>query len=94
MGPNLDALIGAIKPSFDRMASPPDVDHLREAVLANVEQVVNEILTRSAVVKRLVGAGDLQVAGAYYESATGRVRFSEPVKLANEPAPKDAAAHK
>ena len=29
----------------------------------------------------LLEKGELMVVGAYYELATGRVRFSEPVKL-------------
>jgi carbonic anhydrase len=94
MGPNLDALIGSIRPAFDRMSAPADMDHLRDAILANVEQVVNDILVRSAVVKHLAGAGDLQVVGAYYESSTGRVRFSDPVRIAAEPGPKDSSVHK
>jgi carbonic anhydrase len=94
MGPNIDALIAAIKPSFDRMTTSADLGHLREAILANVEQEVNEILGGSAIVKRLVAEGELQVTGAYYEFSTGLVRFSEPVKLKAEPAPKDGAAAK
>lgn len=85
MGPNLDALIGAIKPAFDRMMTPADLGHLREAVLANVEEVANDILTSSVVVKHLVGTGKLQMVGAFYELDTGRVRFSKPVSPEREP---------
>ena len=94
MGPNLDALVGAIRPAFDRMSVPADSEHLREAVLANVEQVVNDILSKSAIVKHLVGTGKLQAVGAYYEFATGRVRFSEPVALEAEHAPKQPSEHR
>jgi len=94
MGPNLGALIGAIKPAFDRMSTPADLAHLRDAILANVEQVVNYILVKSAVVKHLAQAGEIQVVGAFYEFSTGGVRFSEPVQLAAEPAAKDASGHK
>jgi carbonic anhydrase len=94
MGPNLDALIGAIKPSFERMTATADMDHLRDAILANVEQVVNEILTKSAIVRHMVSEGAVQVVGAYYEFSTGRVRFSEPIKLAAEAGAKEPAAHK
>jgi carbonic anhydrase len=94
MGPNIDALISAIRPSFDRMAASADLAHLREAILANVEQEVNDVLGRSASVKRLVAEGELQVIGAYYEFSTGRVRFSEPVALGAGRAPKEGAAAK
>lgn len=79
MGPNLDALVAAITPAFGRMDAPADLDHLRDAVLANVEQSVNRLLADSTIVKHLVAAGRLQLVGAYYEFATGRVRFSQPV---------------
>lgn len=79
MGPNLDALVAAIRPAFDRMSNPADEAHMRDAILANVEQVVNDVLAKSAVVKHLVGAGTLQVVGAYYELGSGRVRFSQPL---------------
>jgi carbonic anhydrase len=81
MGPNLDYLVKRIQPAFDRMRTPADAQHIREATLANVEQVVNDILENSAVIKHLQGKGELMVIGAYYELSTGRVRFSEPVKV-------------
>ncbi len=79
MGPNLDYLIGTITPAFSRMRSGADAEHLRDAILANVEQVVNDLLTRSPIITRLHAAGKLQIAGAYYELESGRVRFSEPL---------------
>jgi carbonic anhydrase len=94
MGPNLDALVAAIRPSFGRMATSADLEHLREAILANVEQEVNEILLRSAIVKRLATEGQLQVVGAYYEFSTGLVRFSEPVQLRGEASAREGAGAK
>ena len=52
---------------------------------ANIEEVVNDILTSSAVVKHLVGNGTLQMVAAFYEFDTGRVRFSKPVSPEQEP---------
>lgn len=80
MGPNLDYLVKSIQPSFDRMSTPLDDQHIREATLANVEQVVNDILEHSGVIGHLQEKGELMLVGAYYELGTGRVRFSEPVK--------------
>jgi carbonic anhydrase len=82
MGPNLDALIAAIKPGFARMKAPPELENLRDAILANVEQVINDLFTKSTIIKHLVDGGKLQAVGAYYEFASGRVRFSESVKPA------------
>ena len=72
------------------MATPADQEHIREATLANVEQVVNDILEHSAIVRHLQHEEKLQVVGAYYELSTGRVRFSEPVKA--DPVTTTAAA--
>lgn len=85
MGPNLDALVAAIKPAFQRMSTPADESHLRDAVLANVEEGINQILAGSAILKHLVQEGKLKVVGAYYEFETGRVRFSEQIKVSAEP---------
>jgi carbonic anhydrase len=92
MGPNLDALIGAIRPAFDRMSTPADMEHLRDAVLANVEQVVNDFLSKSAIVKHMVAEEKLQVVGAYYEFTSGRVRFSQPLGADASPVPHKPAA--
>lgn len=79
MGPNLDYLVKNIKPAFARMRSAADAEHLRDAILANVEQVVNDLLAKSEIITHLHATGKLEIAGAYYELESGRVRFSEPV---------------
>ncbi len=94
MGPNLDALVAAIRPAFARMDEPADAAHVREAVLANVEQVINDLLSRSAVITHLVSAGKLQIVGAYYEFTSGKVRFSQPVTSVPDAGHKAADAHK
>ena len=79
MGPNLDYLVKNIRPAFDRLTTPADLEHFREAILANVEQVVNDLVDRSEILREAMERGHVQVVGAYYELATGRVRFSAPV---------------
>jgi carbonic anhydrase len=76
LGPNLDYLVKAIKAGTSR--TPPERVELRTAILANVEQVINDALSGSTVLRRMVDTSKLQVVGAYYELATGRVIFSEP----------------
>jgi carbonic anhydrase len=93
MGPNLDYLVTSIQPAFGRMRTPADQEHIREATLANVEQVVNDILEQSSIIRHLQHEGTLQLVGAYYELSTGRVRFSEPVK-AEAVTTTAAAAHR
>lgn len=79
LGPNLDFLLQAIKPAVDRTAKTPATERLKAAVMANVEQVVNDGLGKSAILSRLVGSGQLTVVGAYYELESGTVTFSQPV---------------
>jgi carbonic anhydrase len=90
-GPNLEYLLKSIQPAFGRMAGDADLAHLREAILANIEQVVNDLLGKSEIVRQAVAEGHLAVVGAFYELTTGRVRFSEPVGTL--PAPHSSPAH-
>jgi carbonic anhydrase len=75
--PNLDYLYKAIQAAKHETAE--DRDELRGLVLGNVEQVINDTLVKSPLVRRMVDAGDLEVVGAYYELVSGRVIFSDPV---------------
>jgi carbonic anhydrase len=84
MGPNLDYLIKAIRAGTSRTAA--EQSELRTAILANVEQSINDALAGSAILRRMVETDKLQVVGAYYELGSGRATFSEPVT----PAPANA----
>ena len=92
LGPNLDYLIKAIRPAVSRTSSQPPGTRLRAAILANVEETINVMLDTSAVLKHLAGTEQLTVAGAYYELASGRVHFSEPVRIPPTAAPKSPSA--
>ncbi|MEZ5292472.1 MAG: carbonic anhydrase [Vicinamibacterales bacterium] len=76
-GPNLDYLVTHIRAGIQR--TPEEQHDLRTLILANVEQVINDALTGSSILRGASAAGHLKVVGAYYELATGRVIFSEPV---------------
>ena len=78
-GPNLQYLVKAIRAGTDR--SPSERKELRGAILANVEQVINDAMAGSQILRRAVAAGTLQMVGAYYELSTGRVMFSDPVSV-------------
>lgn len=75
--PNLDYLVTHIRAGFHHTAA--EQKELRVAILDNVEQVINDTLAGSEVLRSAVDAGHLQVVGAYYELASGRVIFSAPV---------------
>ena len=81
---NLGYLVKAIQAAkrpagegFQQTAA--DRDAITTLVLDNVEQVINDALARSPLIKRLVAEGGLSVVGAYYELVSGRVVFSEPI---------------
>jgi carbonic anhydrase len=86
MGPNLDFLIKSIQPAVARTSGTLFEEPLKAAVLANVEQVVNEVMAQSSILRELVEHGELQIVGAYYELSSGRVTFSQPVASV-KPAP-------
>jgi carbonic anhydrase len=75
-GPNLQYLVSAIRAGITRTSA--DRLELRAAILANVEQVINDALDGSQILRHAVQSGKLQVVGAYYELSSGRVMFSEP----------------
>ncbi|MEW6321033.1 MAG: carbonic anhydrase [Acidobacteriota bacterium] len=77
--PHVAYLLQQIRPSFERLREDASVAALRDAVLVNVEQVVNDLMNKSATVRARQADGRLGVVGAYYELASGRVHFSAPV---------------
>ena len=75
--PNLDYLLKAIQAA--KRAPAQERDEIKTLVLANVEQVINDAMSRSSMLKRMVDERRIDVIGGYYELVTGRVMFSEPV---------------
>jgi carbonic anhydrase len=74
-GPNLDFLLSAIQPAIARTAHDPEQERLKDAILANVDEVIKNTLQSSAILSHLVDEHQLRIAGAYYELASGRVQF-------------------
>jgi carbonic anhydrase len=89
-GPDLDYLIKAIGPAMKRSA-PGDQGRIKAAILANVEESINDLLERSTILHQMAADGTLTIVGAYYELTTGRVHFSEPIATPSRPGT-DAAA--
>lgn len=77
LGPNLDYLVKAIRAGTNRTGA--EQMELRAAILANVEQSINDLLAGSVMLRKMVDTDKLQVVGAYYELGTGRALFSESV---------------
>ena len=89
-GPNLEYMVKAIKAGTRRSTS--EKVELRAAILGNVEQVINDMLSGSEILRHSVQSGQLQVVGGYYELASGRVLFSE--AISSVPAAVTAAVRK
>ena len=78
-GPNLDFLLSAIRPAVARSRERREDDALRAAILSNVEEVMNALVSRSEIIRGRVAGRTVQMIGGYYELAAGRVHFSSPV---------------
>jgi len=76
-GPNLDYLLHAIEPAVARTAKSPEEERLSAAIKANVDLVIDDMLRSSATLRTLVHDHKLQLVGAYYELASGKVLFSD-----------------
>ena len=79
---NLEFLLRAIQAARRQVATAEDHDDredIKAPVLANVEEVINDAMAKSPVLRKRVGAGTLDVVGGYYELVSGRVMFSDPV---------------
>lgn len=76
-GPNLQYLVKAIRAGTDRPAA--ERAELKSAILANVEQVINDLMAGSDILRHATETGGLLVVGGYYELGTGRVLFSDPL---------------
>ncbi len=85
-GPNLEYMVKAIRVGLTRTKA--EQADIKTAILATVEQSINDALAGSEILRHAVDGGKLQVVGAYYELGSGRVTFSEPI---GEPV---AAPHK
>lgn len=81
LGPNLDYMLKAIRPSVAATASAPDDLRIRAAILKNVEDSINDLIAGSAILRHLAEAGKVGFVGAYYELSSGRAYFSEPAAI-------------
>ena len=71
LGPNLDALLGLIRPSIKGLS---DLD---SAILANARAQVTE-LKKSAILEEMVEAGKLTIVAAYYDLDSGCLLYTSP----------------
>ena len=81
LGPNLDYLLKAIRPSVAATKDRAGAEQLRAAILENVEETLNDMVQHSAIVSEAARTAHVMLVGAYYELSSGKVYFSDPVDL-------------
>lgn len=73
-GPHIASLVTAITPAVDASKGLPG-DPVENAVRANIQRVVDGLKASQPVLAAAVAAGRLQIVGAEYQLASGKVRF-------------------
>lgn len=70
-------LLRRIQPSISKAMLKDEEEHLfsDNVAYANVENSMEEILTRSAIVKEMFGKGEIGIVGAVYNVENGQVDF-------------------
>jgi carbonic anhydrase len=91
LGPNLDYMLKAIRPSVAAARTRPEAERLRAAILENVEETLNSMMKESAILREAGRAGHATFIGGYYELSSGKVYFSDPADVSQLTAPAQAA---
>ena len=74
---HITALLKRIEPSISKALLKEDKNHLFDdnVAYANVEHSLEEILTRSAIVKEMFAKGEIGIVGGVYNIENGQVDF-------------------
>lgn len=76
---HLPSLVSLIKPAADKArGSAPEDELVPRAIELNVWQQVENIFTKSAVVRESIAAGKVQIVGAVYDITSGKVQWLGP----------------
>jgi len=71
-GPNLNHLLGHIKPAIEASSDPGSVD---EVIRKNAELTVKHISNDSDIINKAFEAGKVKIVPAYYHLDSGKVEF-------------------
>jgi len=74
---NLEALVHAIEPAVRVAQHEGGQPLLDAAIRANVRQSIAQLSSRSQVLAREIGAGDIRVVGAIYNVETGAIEWMD-----------------
>jgi carbonic anhydrase len=80
----LAAVVDRITPAVEATAGLPG-DHVHHAIVANTAETVAQLRRQPGPLAEAVADGRLEIVGAVYELATGRVRFLDPVPAEASP---------
>ena len=73
---HLPSLISLIQPAADKAKiSVPEEEFVPRAIELNVWQQVENIFAKSALIREFAAAGKVQIVGAVYDIATGKVQW-------------------
>lgn len=73
---HLPSLISLIKPAAEKAKnSGPEEEYVPRAIELNVWQQVENIFAKSALIREFAAAGKVQIIGAVYDIATGKVQW-------------------
>ena len=80
---NLTALINKIEPAVEAVALPEDeasrtsgnINFVNTVAAKNVEMTLNDIRSKSAILKEMEANGELMIIGGMYDIANGKVTF-------------------
>lgn len=71
-GPNLNTLLGYIKPAIETCGSGADI---ADVVKKNAELVCEDLCSKSTIIADAHNAGKIKIVPAYYNLGTGKVDF-------------------
>jgi len=79
LSPNLASIVDRVTPAVHPIVKAKQYedksDLIQQAIRANIEQSVNDLQTRSRILRRMAEKGQIKIVGAEYSIETGVVDF-------------------
>ena len=80
---NLTSLINKLEPAVEAVSSPADesertsanIDFVNAVAAKNVEMTIEDIRSKSPILKEMEDNGEIKIVGGMYDIATGKVSF-------------------
>jgi len=81
----LSGLLSKIEPAIDAEKETQDnrtssnAEFVENVARINIHQNVNAIVKRSEIIRQMIANGEIEIVGAMYDVAIGKVEFFEPI---------------